>query len=486
MGPKSPEKKRKRTPEKSDRPSKKPAIESVPPPLKVKFIENPDALVPVIAYSPGVQLPDSLAFRSYTKPRAKRSRHNATTNSGVVSSELLLQSSAHAKLDFVAREGVEHLESLWNHYVAIYDPKRNALQLMEARKVTVRRSLREASPVVEEESDEEVKTAFSKRSALAEAFGTKQSRKAVQSMAENALLSNAPAGSPSAAESALLSSMPKDSISTSSPQKTAQQQIQAAKPLPQPNLTATHPADVYALESLIPGGRSTLESMPIRDWQDALARSEAIHTRSRFVAHRVVAVGKSGDKTQLQLLRFILVLVEFASSLKPTRGTDKAAPGSKKLPLREELRRKLSEATNPKTDSTTTTTPQFVTDSFIDSLRRKFVPQGAVLSRNDITLLLTTICALTLHIPPASSSGAPPHASSELATDPADIRDDLGLENQTVLQYFKELGCRIDKPRESEYSKWGIKKGKAEAAMKRIARLRIPVEFPKVSRGVRR
>ncbi|EAS30577.3 DNA-directed RNA polymerase I subunit RPA49 [Coccidioides immitis RS] len=479
MGSGTPEKKRKRASEKHDRPSKKPAIESVMPPLKVKFIENDAGPVPVIASTPGIRLPESLSLQAYTKPRAKRASTTATTNSDVISSELLLHSSSHPKLDFTAREGVDQLDSLWNHYVAIYDPKRNALQLVEARKVTVRSSLREAVPDEEEESDEEVKTAFSKRSALAEAFGTKQSRKAIQSIAENALLSNAPGGAPNAAESALLSSMPKDEISTVPAEKTAQQEIQAAKPLPQPNLSAQHPSDVYSLDSLIPGGLSTLHSMPIRDWQNSLAKSEAILTRSRFVSRRVEAVGKSGDKTQLQLLRFILLLIEFAGSLKPTRGADKASPGSKKLPLREDLRRKLSEATNPKNS----TAPQFVTDSLIDSLRRKFVPQGAILARNDITFLLTTICALTLHIPPASGA---PHAPNELATDPADLRDDLSLENQTALQYFKELGCRIDKPRESEYAKWGIKKGKTEAAMKRIARLRIPVEFPKVSRGGRR
>ncbi|KMU84703.1 hypothetical protein CIHG_02487 [Coccidioides immitis H538.4] len=473
MGSGTPEKKRKRASEKHDRPSKKPAIESVMPPLKVKFIENDAGPVPVIASTPGIRLPESLSLQAYTKPRAKRASTTATTNSDVISSELLLHSSSHPKLDFTAREGVDQLDSLWNHYVAIYDPKRNALQLVEARKVTVRSSLREAVPDEEEESDEEVKTAFSKRSALAEAFGTKQSRKAIQSIAENALLSNAPGGAPNAAKSALLSSMPKDEISTVPAEKTAQQEIQAAKPLPQPNLrilsrlfNPRRPLDT-ALHANPATGR-THSRNPKQSSPDPA-----------FVSRRVEAVGKSGDKTQLQLLGFILLLIEFAGSLKPTRGADKASPGSKKLPLREDLRRKLSEATNPKNS----TAPQFVTDSLIDSLRRKFVPQGAILARNDITFLLTTICALTLHIPPASGA---PHAPNELATDPADLRDDLSLENQTALQYFKELGCRIDKPRESEYAKWGIKKGKTEAAMKRIARLRIPVEFPKVSRGGRR
>lgn len=48
MGAEISEKKRKRASEKHDRPSKKPAIEPVKPPLKVQFLENNDAPVPVI------------------------------------------------------------------------------------------------------------------------------------------------------------------------------------------------------------------------------------------------------------------------------------------------------------------------------------------------------------------------------------------------------------------------------------------------------
>src|SRR5690606_30793481 len=137
------------------------------------------------------------------------------------------------------------------------------------------------------------------RTALTEAFGTKQSRRAVQSMQENALLSNAPAGAPSAAESALLSSIPSNQAEVAS-QKSAQAEIQAAKPLPQPNLSATNPAQAYPLETLVPKGMSTLRQMPISEWERALAAGEAIQTSSRFVSNRIRAATRSGDKMQLQ------------------------------------------------------------------------------------------------------------------------------------------------------------------------------------------
>lgn len=428
--------------------------------------------------------------------RQQRIKHIENTN--LSSTELLLHTSGHPKLNFTGREGENELDNLLNHYVAVYDPKENTVQLLEARKMMVRGCPRAAIVDVEEDTDEESAvcpflshhwrrwsyanevhlqpTALSQRAALAAAFGTKLARKAVAAITENALTSNASASSAKAAESALLSSMPQDAMTIAAAEKSAQEEIQASKPLPQPNLSATQPADVYSIESLVPNGLPTLRKIPVQDWQAAVAASEGITTTSRFVANRVEAAVQSGDKTIVQLLRFILILIEFSRSLKRSSGGGRG-PDSKKLPPREDLRRLLSKAV----DSETSTTPT-ITDPFLDSIRRKFVPQGSFLSRNDITLLHTTICAMSLHIPPASGKTGGGSAS-ELATDPSDLRDDLRLENDTILKYFRELGCRVDKPRETEFAKWSIKGGKAEAASKRIARLKIPVEFPKVSRG---
>ena len=342
------------------------------------------------------------------------------------------------------------------------------------------------------------------KTALTNTFGTKQSKKAAQSMAENAQLSNAPAGAANAAESALLSSMPADASSTDMASKTAalQAQVQASKPLPQANMAATHPSDVYPLDVLVPNGLSTLRQLPgVKEWQDTVQAGLAVTTTSRYVSRRVEAVVKSGNTTQIQILRFILLLLEFTRSLRSAGRDPKSAsvgPGSKKLPSREDLRRILSSSSGsmpakhtPAAATAPSSSGETLPDPVIDAIRRKFAPQGSHLSKNDLTLLHTTICALTLHIPPqpakdggASAQGG--NAANELATDPSDLRDDLRLDNPVIMQYFRELGCRVDKPRETEFAKWGIKGGKAEAAARRVARLRVPVEFPKVSRGGKR
>lgn len=306
-------------------------------------------------------------------------------------------------------------------------------------------------------------------------------------MAENAQLSNAPAGAANAAESAIISSMPADSATDMSSKSAAvEAEVQAAKPLPQANLGATHPSEVYSIDVLVPNGHATLRQLPgVSEWQAAVTAGQAVTTSSRYIARRVEAVAKSGNTTQLQLLRFILILLEFARCLRPSRDAKSAGRGSKRLPPRDDLRRILSSTTGSRTDPVPAESQ--LQDPIIDSIRRKFAPQGSSLSKNEITLLHTTICALSLHIPPQpGKDGSGGNTPNELATDPSDLRDDLRLDNAIITQYFRELGCRVDKPRESEFSKWNVKGGKAEAAARRVARLKVPVEFPKMSRGGRR
>lgn len=111
-----------------------------------------------LASTPGVNLPESVTLDAYSKPRAKRSK-SAIDNAGIPSSELLLQSSAHPKLDFTGKEGENELDNYWNHYVAVYDPKAGTLRVAEARKMNVRACIRYFSAESEEESDEEMTVA---------------------------------------------------------------------------------------------------------------------------------------------------------------------------------------------------------------------------------------------------------------------------------------------------------------------------------------
>ncbi|PYH89533.1 hypothetical protein BO71DRAFT_389488 [Aspergillus ellipticus CBS 707.79] len=484
------DKKRKRASDRHERPSKKPALELQDlPPLASSLVDDDSELAPVIVTTPGLNAPRNLRLNPYLKTRSKTSSASSR-NKGIVSSELLLQSSEHPKLDFVGREAEEDADSQLKHYIAVVDPEKKTWQFVEVRKMTLRGSVRKMRSIDEEEEEEEsedeaMKTMRAQRTELTNTFGTKQSRKAAQSLAENAQLSNAPAGAASAAESALLSSMPVGTATDLSSKAAAvQAQVQAGKPIPPANLDAAHPSEVYSIEALVPGGLATLRQLPnIKEWQDTVNSGNPVSTSSRYVSRRIEAVVLSGNTTHLQLLRFILLLLELSRSLRPSRGEKSSGPGSKRLPAREDLRRILSGAS-------TTDGAELLPDPVIDSIRRKFSPQGSNMSKHDVTFLHTTICAMSLHIPPqpakdGGNSSIGGNAPNELATEPSDLRDDLRVDNNIVLQFFRELGCRVDKPKDSEFAKWNIS-GKAEAASKRIARLKIPVEFPKVSRGGRR
>ncbi|KAL2814625.1 A49-like RNA polymerase I associated factor-domain-containing protein [Aspergillus granulosus] len=497
MAPDKAEKKRKRASNGHERPTKKPALDLQSlPPLKANLIKDHSELTPVLITTPGVTSQPNIRLNPYLKPRSEVSTFSGNNN-GIASTELLLQSSDHAKLDFVGREANDDADSQLKHYVAVVDPAKQSWEFVEVRKVTLRGAVRKAASADEEDEeseDEEMRTMREQKTDLTYTFGTKKSRKATQSMAENAQLSNAPSGAATAAESALLDSMPEEATDIASKSAAVQAEVQAAKPIPQADLSAKHPSEVYSIDTLVPNGRATLRALPIKDWQNTISAGLMVATTSRYVSNRVDAIVESGNTTHLQILRFILVLLELYRSLRRGGKQSAGGPGSRRLPSREDLPRVLSggtklssssDDTDPSDSSSTLSAPT------VDAIRRKFAPSRTYLSKNDVTFLETTICALSLHIPPMPVRDGIPtpnggNSPNEMATDPSDLRDDLQLENTVILQYFRELGCRVDKPRETEFEKWGVRGGKSEAATRRVARLRIPVEFPKVSRGGRR
>ena len=105
-----------------------------------------------IVTTPGVNAPRNLRFTPYLKARANSSS-SANRNKGIVSSELLLQSSEHPKLDFVGREAEEDADSQLKHYVSVVDPEKKTWQLVEVRKLTVRGAVRRMKPLTEEDEE---------------------------------------------------------------------------------------------------------------------------------------------------------------------------------------------------------------------------------------------------------------------------------------------------------------------------------------------
>jgi DNA-directed RNA polymerase I subunit RPA49 len=88
--------------------------------------------------SAGVAVPPSISFQPYTKPRANAPQRPGRSGA-VATTEVLLHSSKHPKLDYTAREE----DTLQKHYVGVYDPETGKLEVTEARKMEVRAVVRE-------------------------------------------------------------------------------------------------------------------------------------------------------------------------------------------------------------------------------------------------------------------------------------------------------------------------------------------------------
>src|SRR5579862_2876496 len=279
---------------------------------------------------PGLALPRTTSFASFQRPRASNHRN---TSSGLASSELLLNSSIHPKVSYTGREETAD-ESLLRHYVGVYDPAIGELQVMEARKLVIRGTLRDEA--TETELDEEENQTVScfvnlslqcqtdhdlqsraLRNELGLAFGTKKARKVIASLTENAISTSKPtAPGPSSGDAntppvidlvttAVLESMA-PSANTMASREDLQKDIDANKPRPKANLSATNPEEVYPIDHLV--GQEEMKALSVKEWEDAVAEGKEITSKSRYVCKRVQKIGEARDVQKLKVLRYLQLL----------------------------------------------------------------------------------------------------------------------------------------------------------------------------------
>lgn len=91
-----------------------------------------------VATTPGLCLPSSLQFQPYSKARSTGGKSRKSDPA-----DLLLYSSGHKTLNYTGREDQsKDGDGLLRHYIGMFDPKTGELEVVEARKVTVRGSVR--------------------------------------------------------------------------------------------------------------------------------------------------------------------------------------------------------------------------------------------------------------------------------------------------------------------------------------------------------
>lgn len=428
------EKKRKRHADKNDRPAKKVAIDQPERPVKLAFLDDNDQLGPVVAATPGVSFPSNLSLKAYKKENEKR-RY-----------EMLLQSSDHPKIDFSAREERDGTaDSLLKHYVGVYDPETGNLQVMEAHKLVLRSTLRSETDEMraqrEQAADKERQTNFALRQDLGKEFGTKKAKKALASITENAITPTAGAAEgkvTDAVAKAVLESMA-DATADMPTRDALQAAVDENKPRPKAKLEATTPAEVYPPEELV--GSENMRLLEVKSWIEAAKNKEDVKLTSLFVAKRLQTVALANNNVKkLKVLKYMALLIDFLAALRPTRN------GAKKLPKREDLEKKTN-----------------ASGVLLDGVRRKFT-EGTEMSKWHVDYLITHLAALSLFV-------------DNYSVDTFDLREDLRLDNKQVSQYYHEIGCKVGPPteKEREQNKWT----KAEATNHKIAKLKIPLDFPK-------
>ncbi len=108
------------------------------------------------ANTPGFQLPQNMTFEAYEKtsqqtPRDRRIVPPRHVGASSKPPELLLHSSSHPKLQYIAREEQDgSADSHLKHYIAVMDPATRELKLMEVPKLVIR-----SVPYNNEDEDEE-------------------------------------------------------------------------------------------------------------------------------------------------------------------------------------------------------------------------------------------------------------------------------------------------------------------------------------------
>ncbi|MCJ1383412.1 DNA-directed RNA polymerase I subunit rpa49 [Xylographa soralifera] len=445
------EKKRKRAIEDDGRLSKNLARGGSASEQSVRFsiVSDSGDWAPAIAVAPGLDLPTNVPLQAFQKPCTNTVSSSTSTGRVPLSeSELLLHCSAHPKLDYTAREeSSSGANDLLRHYVGVYDPATRDIQIVPTRKMIVRGTLRSTVvPEIRDEYSEDERapqSRFAARTLLGEAFGTKKSQKAIRALTENAI---APQNSSGKSVLDPLASAVIDSMSHASGPAATRAELQAAidgaKPRPKPNLEAETPAEVYKIEDLI--GASSLQALKVRDWQSAVEANKDVQTSSKYVSRRLVKVVSSKNIMRLKALRYVLLLLDWFSCLKP------GMKSMKKLPQRDDITKAVGGE---------------ITGSLLESLGRRFAPDGNM-NKWAIDNFMTHVCALTLTI-------------DLYEVDISDIRDDLKLETKQIVQYFQEIGCRVANPTETEQKKMKLTT-KAESSSHKIAKLRLPLEFPKM------
>ncbi|KAK3331949.1 RNA polymerase I associated factor, A49-like protein [Cercophora scortea] len=403
--------------------------DKLPKTLAVKSVLKPQFAPPVIATTPGLDLSESIQFHPYTKAEKAVSKRRKN-GPAPPSTEMLLHSQSHRSMDYTAREDRPLGMDLLKHYIGVLDPRTGELQMIEARKMVVRGVVRARSANEEAMAERNVRHNMREmKNELGEIFGTKKAKKAIRSVAENAITLKE-GGKLGREELAIMDTL-KDTTKDMATAEELQATIDGARPVPKGHYDAEDIQDVYIPAEII--GSEVLYAIPVQDWVEKVNSLEEVLVPSRFVANRVNRVAGNDDAIQrLKVMRYLsFVLIFWATT------TEGKARGTRSIGQRDKLRELMAPA------------PEVV----IENIRRKF-SDGGKMRKQHIDLLMTHCCVFACMI-------------DNFEVNTFDLREDLKLEQKQLNQYFLEIGARM-------------KQSKSGGRIDHIAKLALPLQFPRV------
>jgi DNA-directed RNA polymerase I subunit RPA49 len=183
-----------------------------------------------------------------------------------------------------------------------------------------------------------------------------------------------------------------------------------------------------------------MKHVPVRQWQEAVKQKKEVRVKSQFVANRIQGVAMSIEK--MKILRYMLLLLEVYMNSRQARA-------GRILPKREEVKSFLGD----------------MPEAVLESVKRKFSDAG-IMSKFKSDLMITHLCAMACLV-------------DSYQVDMWDLKEDLNMEIKDMSRYFHEIGAKVGTLPEGERRRLNL--DKAQASQHKVAKLKLPLDFPKVA-----
>ncbi|KAF8578888.1 RNA polymerase I associated factor, A49-like protein [Ramaria rubella] len=391
---------------------------------------------PVIVAFPALQPAQSTAFKCYAK-RPKKSSAGEPTVQDFASKGTIIAGETDS-VEFYSRSTAQDPRSPSCQYlIGVHDKTTNKVTLRHAPLHVLTRDVKAFKSLDPLASGLAFEERVKARNLLGEAFGSKKAKQAIRATERNRVDVSAMEG---------VAGYLQDSIDAGTGSLPSKEAAKAAadgnRPIPQCNVYAKLPEDIYALHDII--SEAELSSISVTQIMLASNDSSRIsllpYSRSSWVNQHLISecAAATSNKTNLKILFYISSMFLF----RHTSVDDKT-----------QLLKRMSS----------------VPSEIVEGLLAKFTEHSrnstkAQTTKQMQTLLLTHMFALCLRV-------------DNYATDPTLIAADLSMSVRTVTTHFKQLGCKVEALTVTERNRLGL--GPAVDKEPNRCILRVPLDFPK-------